>query len=203
MRSACRKRDGVALGKIVAPGDVETERHQRKPEQQPGNDAGHEQMRDRNGAARRERIDHHVVRGRDQQRLQRARDRDVDGKEARIAAFDHLRDHHRADRGRVGHRGSRDAAEHGRGENVHQRKAAADEADEHLGEIDDALRHPAFGHDGAGENEEGNGEERKIVHAVGCLERDRFERNVHPERRKHGREAERISDRHAHQRKER
>ncbi len=78
-------------------------------------------------------------------------------------------------------------------------EAAADEADEHLGEIDEAVRHAAFGHDAAGEDEERDREQREIVHAVGGLEHDGFERQVDPERRDDGGEAERVGDRHAEQ----
>ena len=196
---AWRERDDLALGEVVAPRDVEAQDHQRQAEHQARDDAGDEQVRDRDRAAGRERIDHRVVRGRDQQRLQRARDGDVDGEQPRIAGLDHLRDHHRADRGGVGDRRARDAAEHRRGEDVHQRKAAADEADEHLGEVDEARRHAAFGHDAAGEDEERDRQQREVVHAVGGLEHDGFERQVDPERREDRREAERIGDRHAEQ----
>ncbi len=78
-------------------------------------------------------------------------------------------------------------------------KPAADEADEYLGEIDDAFGHAAFGHDRAGQDEEGDGEQREIVHAVGGLQHDRFERQADPKRGKDGGQPERISDRHAHQ----
>ena len=193
------QRDDVALGEVVAPRDVEAQDHQRQAEHQARDDAGDEQVRDRDRAAGRERIDHRVVRGRDQQRLQRARDGDVHGEQPRIAGLDHLRDHHRADRRGVGDRRARDAAEHRRGEDVHQREAAADEADEHLGEVDEARRHAAFGHDAAGEDEERDRQQREIVHAVGGLEHDGFERQVDPQRREDRREAERIGDRHAEQ----
>ena len=185
-------RSGIdfALREIVAPRDVEAQDHQRQAEQHARDDAGDEQVRDRDRAAGRERIDHRVVRGRDQQRLQRARDGDVHGEEARIAGLDHLRDHHRADRGGVGDRGARDAAEEGRGEDVHQRQAAADEADEHLGEVDDARRHAAFGHDAAGEDEERDREQREVVHAVGGLRASRLraaDRSTAPRRSPQGR----------------
>ena len=71
--------------------------------------------------------------------------------------------------------------------------------DEHLGEIDEAVRHAAFGHDAAGENEERDRKQREVVHAVGGLEHDGFERKVDPERREDRRETERIGDRHAEQ----
>ena len=97
------------------------------PNSRPGKDAGEEQMRDRDRAAGGERVDHRVVRRRDQQRLHRAADRDVGGEHARVARLDHLRDHHRADRRRVGDRRARDAAEERAGEDVDQREAAANE----------------------------------------------------------------------------
>ena len=193
------ERDDLALGEVVAPRDVEAQDHQRQAEHQARDDAGDEQVRDRDRAAGRERIDHRVVRGRDQQRLQRARDGDVDGEQPRIAGLDHLRDHHRADRRGVGDRRAGDAAEHRRGEDVHQRQPAADEADEHLGEVDQARRHAAFGHDAAGEDEERDREQREIVHAVGGLEHDGFERQVDPQRREDRGKPERIGDRHAEQ----
>ena len=139
-----------------------------RPSSRPGMTPAMNRCADRDRAAGRERVDHRVVRGRDQQRLQRARDRHVDGEEPRVALLDHLRDHHRADRGGVGDRRARDAAEHRRGEDVDQREAAADEADEDLGEVDDALRHAAFGHDAAGEDEERDREQRE---AVACRRR--------------------------------
>ena len=130
-------------------------------------------------------------------------DGDVDGEEPRIAVLDHLRDHHRADRGGVGDGGAGDAAEEGRGEDVDERQPAADPADEDLGEVDQPLGHAALAHDGAGEDEEGNGEEREIVGAVGDLEHHRFERQVDPQRRADGGETERIGDRHAERAEER
>ena len=175
------------------------EHHQRQAEQETRDGAGEEEVADRDEAAGGERIDDGVVRGRDQQRLQRAGDGDVDGEEARIAVLDHLRDHHRADRGGVGDRRAGDAAEEGRGEDVDQRQPAADPADEDFGEIDEPLRHAAFAHDGAGEDEEGDGEEREIVGAVGDLQHHRFERQVDPQRRADRGEPERIGDRHAEQ----
>ena len=161
MHSAWRKRIDLALREILPVGDDQAQDHQRQAEQQARDDAGHEQGADRHRAAGRERVDHRVVRGRDQERLQRARDRHVDGEEPRVALLDHLRDHHRADRGGVGDGRPRDAAEHRRGEDVHEREAAADEADEDPGEVDDPLRHAALGHDAAGEDEERDREKRE------------------------------------------
>ena len=169
------------------------------PSRKPGYGAGEEEVADGDEAARRQRIDDGIVRRRDEQRLQRARDRDVDREQARIAVLDHLRDHHRADRGGVGDRRSGDAAEEGGGEDIHQRQPAANPSDENLGEVDEALRHAAFAHDGAGEDEEGDGEQREIVGTVGDLQHHRFERQVDPPGGGDRREAERIRHRHAEQ----
>ena len=49
------------LGNFFRCAMIRHEDHQRQTEQQPGNDAGHEQMRDRNGAAGGKRIDHRVM----------------------------------------------------------------------------------------------------------------------------------------------
>ena len=181
MHSAWRSRYDLALREVLAVGDDEAQDHQRQPEQQPRMiTPAMNRCATETGAAGGQRIDHRVVRGRDQQRLQRARDRHVDGEQARIAVLDHLRDHHRADRGGVGHRRARDGAEHGRGQDVDQRQAAAHEADEHLGEVDDPLGHAALGHDGAGQDEERDRQQRKVVHAVGRLDHDGFERQADP-----------------------
>ena len=73
------RKPGKRLGRIAAAhrdhigGD-----HQGGREQKPGHDAGGEQIGDRDRAARRDRIDDHVVRGRDQQRDDRRIRRDVD-----------------------------------------------------------------------------------------------------------------------------
>ena len=126
-------------------------------------------------------------------------DRDVDREQARIAVLDHLRDHHRADRGGVGDRRARDAAEEGGGQDVDERQAAADEADEDLGEVDEPLGHAAFGHDAAGQDEERDGEQGEIVGAVGDLQHHRLERQVDPQGGEDRREPERVGDRHAEQ----
>ncbi len=158
-------------------------------------------MRDRDRSARRDRIDDHVVRGRHQQRLQRTRDGHVDREQARIAVLDHLRDHHRADRRGIGDGRARQTAEHGRSDDVDQRHAAAHEADEHLGQIDQAFGHAADRHDGAGQDEERDRQQREIVHAVGGLEHDRLERETDPNGPDDRGKAECIGDGHAHEAK--
>ena len=172
---------------------------QRRAEQQAGNDTGHEQAGDRDQAAGRERIDDRVVARRHEDRLHRRADRDVGGERARIADLGHLRNHHRADRRRVGDRRSGNSAQKRGGDDVHRRQSAAnaDHADQHVGEGDQALRHAALGHDRACEHEERDGQHRDLAHAVGDLEHHRFERHADPQRAGDRGEAERIRDRHA------
>ena len=139
------------------------------------------------------------MRGRDKKRLQRARDRDIDREQAGIAVLDHLRNHHRADRRGIGDGRARNAAEHRGGEDVDERHSAANEADEDLGEVDEALGHAADRHDRAGENEERDCQQRETAHAAGDLEHHRFKRDPGVECGGNGGDAERIGDRHAHQ----
>ena len=98
--------DDLALREVFPMRDDEDQHDQRQAKQQRRDHARHEQVRDRDGAAGGERVDHHVVRRRQQQRLQRAGDRDIDREQPRIAVLDHLRNHHAADRGGVGDGGA-------------------------------------------------------------------------------------------------
>jgi hypothetical protein len=111
-------------------------------QQQAGNDAGGEQVGDRDLPAGRDRIDDHVVRGRQQQRDQRGHRGDVDGIVRAIAARLHLRDHQPADGRRFRHRRAGNAAEQRRGDDVDLSEAAAHVADQRGGKVDDALAMP-------------------------------------------------------------
>ena len=197
IRSARRGGIGSPFGKFAPAGDHQDQRHEAEPEQEARDGAGEKQIGDRDRAAGRERIDHGVVGRRDQKRLQRARAGHAGREQPRIAVLLHLRDHDRADRGGIRDRRARDAAEEGGGQDVDQSEAAADEADEHLGEIDQALGEPALGHDAAGQDEERDREQREVVGAVGHLEHHRLERDVDPQRREDGSEPERVRNRHA------
>src|SRR6516165_1796275 len=181
------------LGNLSRYAMIRNKNDQRQTEQQSGDDAAHEQVSHRDRAAGGDRINDHVVRGRDEKRLQRARDRDIDGEQARIAVLDHLRNHYRADRRGIGDGRTRDAAEHGGGDDVDERHPAADEADEDLGEVDEAFGHAADRHDRAGENEERDCQQRETAHAARDLEHHRFNRGGN------GGNTERIGDGHAHQ----
>ena len=91
----------------------------------------------------------------------------------------------------VGHRRARDRAEEGGGQDVDQRQPAADEAHQHAGEGHQPPRHAALGHDGAGQHEERNRQQRELVDAGGDLDHHRVERDVDPQRADQRRQAER------------
>ena len=191
------QRHELALG-VAAPGrDDEGEHHQRQADHDAGDDAGHEQLRDRDGAAGGVGIDDRVVARRDDDALGRAADGQVDGEMVVVALLLHHRDHDRADRRGIGDGRAGDAAEEHRGEDIDHRQAAAHEADEDVGEGDQPARHAALGHQRAGEDEEGDGEQGEIVDAVGDLEEDRLKRQADVEGAGQRRHAERIGDRHA------
>src|SRR5262245_21999842 len=193
------QRHDLASGELVPVSDDQNKNDQRQTKEQGWNDAAHEQVSYGDRPARGDRINDHVVRGRDEKRLQRARDRDIDREQARIAVLDHLRDHHRADRRSIGDGRARDATEHRGGDDVDERHSATNEADEHLSQVHEALGHTADGHDRAGEDEERNGQQREAAHPAGDFEHYRFKRDPGVECGENGGNAERICDGHAHQ----
>ena len=67
----------------------------------------------------------------------------------------------------------------------------------HVGEADQAMRHAAFRHDGAGQHEKRNGQHRHLADAVGDFQHHRFRRNADPQGADQRAEAERIGNRHA------
>ncbi len=73
------ERHDLASREFVSVRDDQNKNDQRQPKEQGWDDAAHEQVSYRDRPARGDRINNHVVRGRDKKRLQRARDRDVDG----------------------------------------------------------------------------------------------------------------------------
>jgi hypothetical protein len=89
-----------------------------------------------------------------------ARRRDDGGRElGRISAVLHGGQRDRAYRGGVGARGARDAGEqHGR-QYHDETEAAADSSDEHRRQRHDAPRDAAVSHDGAGQDEQRDGQE--------------------------------------------
>jgi len=115
-----------------------------------------------------------------QECLHRTGDGHRGGELPRVALLFHFRDQHRADRGRVRQGRAGDGAEKGRGGDIDQRQAAADEADQHPGEGDQAAGHAAFGHDRAGQDEERNGQQGEFVHAAGDLDHHGVQWNIDP-----------------------
>ncbi len=63
------QRDRFAFRELAAMRNDHTQDHEGSPQQNAGNDACHEKMRDRDRTARGQGVDHHVVRGRNQERL--------------------------------------------------------------------------------------------------------------------------------------
>ena len=70
-----------------------------------------------------------------------------------------------------------------------------DEADKSIGEINQAHRDSFLRHQGAGEDEERDGQKREIVDAIRYFEEDRFQRNADIDRRRHRGEAKHVGDR--------
>jgi hypothetical protein len=145
----------------------------------------------------RDRVDDHIVRGRDHQRDDRGDDRDVDGVVAAIAAGLHLRNHQPADGGGVGRGGAGDAAEEERGRDVHLAQPAAEMPDEGPRERDQPARDVAAHHQLAREDEERDRHQREDRDArVQALEHH-HRRQAHVEHRGEGGGAEAEGDRRA------
>src|SRR5690606_29544124 len=165
-------REGVHRIAAMAGDEIGGE-HQRRGEHQPGNDAGGEQVGDGDAAAAGDRVNDHVVAGRQQQRDERRHRRHVDRVVGAVAARLHLRDHQPPDRRGFGDGRAGDAAEQGGGRDVDLPEATAQVADHGSGEADDALGDAAADHEVAGVDEEGDGEQREDAHArVQALEND-------------------------------
>jgi len=126
------------------------------------------------------------VAGRDQNRLHRPAGRHRRRVFARITLLLHLRDHHAADRRRIRHRRAGNRAEERRGDNVHQRQPTADKADEHVGEIHQPSGNAPFRHDRPGKNEERDCQQGKFIDPAGDLDHQRLQRQVNPQRARHG-----------------
>ena len=124
------------------------------------------------------------------------------GEARRIAFLHHRRDEYPAERARVGHRRARDAGHEGRRRDVAHREPAAEPPEDRVRESEEAIGHPAGGHQVAGEQEERDGEEQQAVDAGDDLLRDDHQVDpADPQDRDHrrGDEAERHRDREHHQ----
>ena len=146
--------------------------------------------------------DHHRDRGRDDDAEAAGGCGDGGRVAALIAVVDHRRDHQEADRGRRGRAGAGDRAEEETGEHGRGTDAAGKGAGEALGERHQALRNAGGLHQGACEDEGGQGHQREGA--------DRGERDLHEldrvvaeiEEGGQRRDAERHGDRRADQKKD-
>jgi hypothetical protein len=78
----------------------------------------------------------------------------------------HRLDHHRADRGGIGIGRARDAGEENHRDQNHVAQPAADVPYQHARETDQPLRNASRLHQLAGENEERDRQQRKVVDAA-------------------------------------
>ena len=93
-----------------------------------------------------------------------------------VAGAQHRRDHRGADRRDVGHRGAGDPGEDVLGHHHRHREAAPDPPDQHLGQPHETHRDAAGLHEGARQDEEGDGEQHERIHALEDLLHDHGER---------------------------
>ena len=89
----------------------------------------------------------------------------VDRVVSAVALFFHHRDHHPAHGRDVGDRRARNAAEQGAGDHVGHAQPPALMPEQAAREVDDLVGDAAVQHEFAGEDKEGNGQERKDVHS--------------------------------------
>ena len=157
-RAPRRRRDAFRAG------DEPPRNPERRAHHQAREDAGEEQLRDRDVGGDAE---HHEADARRNDRRDDAGRGDQAGRARLVVARGHHhRQEQRRERGRVGHRGARERREQAGGDDRHVAEAAAHVADEGEREVDDPLRQAADVHDLAGEDEERRGEQREAVGAV-------------------------------------
>ena len=168
------------FGFLVAPfpGDEIGGDHQRDQHDEGRNHARHEQGGDGHAAGRHG-VDDHVVAGRHHDALDGRSRSERHGEVGVVVFLFHHRDHDGPDGGRVGGRRTRNVAEQETRHAVDHGQAAADHADKELGQIDQPYGETAFTHDMAGQNEEGNGQQREGVQPLDHLLTDGGQRQVH------------------------
>ena len=158
-----RRSKGASDPPASAGGDDGDGEHHQERHDDAGQDAGHEEGADRD-------VGHHAV---DDEGQRRREDRaeggggggDADGGLDRVAVVLHRLDLDGADAGGVGERGAGHAGEDHRADDVHLRETALHPADEGDGEGVDAPGDAGDVHQVAGEDEEGDGEEREALDA--------------------------------------
>ncbi|MCW0449889.1 hypothetical protein NB706_002723 [Xanthomonas sacchari] len=173
--------------------------HHRRGHQQRRDDAGGEQVGDRQAATGRGREQDQVVRGRHQKRDQRRGHADVDRVVAVVAAVDHLRNHRAADRRDVGDGRAGHAAEEQRGQHADLAQAATHAPDQRGRQRDQAVGDATAQHQFAGEDEQRDRDQRRRAAAGGDLLHQHHRRQVQIQQRGQRGRAQRIRHRHADQ----
>ena len=192
LRPACLRLSRIVPGARAIPGgDAE-----HGCQDDPWNDARHEQGTDR-GVGRHRVHDHH-----DRRRNQDAETpggRDHPGAEAfRKPRLDHRRQQDGADRDHGRRTGSGYRGKQRAGQHPAERETAVPVADHRRGEVDHALRHPAVRQEVARQDEERDRHDLELFDAGEELERDRLDRHLGQEEQEgEHRQAERNGNRHA------
>ena len=140
------------------------EHHQRAGDQDAGAEAGDEQLADRH--FRRHAVEDHRDRGRDDHAQLGAGGLQCGGVALGVAVLDQRRDQDGADGEGGGHRRARHRREDHAGEHAGHGQATLHAAHDALGEIHQTARDAAGFHQVAGQDEEGNGRQRKLVDRV-------------------------------------
>ena len=178
-------------------GQEKAKQHQAGAKQDAGQHARDQHVADGYGAACGQRVDHHVMAGRDENALAGSRHGEADGKLGLVALLFHHRHNDAAKGGNIRHGGAGDAAEEHGVKHVDVGKPAAEAADGQIGQVNDFFAHAAFSHDLAHQNKEGDGQQGKTVRALHHLvDHDRQVRSADQcadqSRKQHGK-----GDRHA------
>ena len=138
---------------LTPAGDaVVDERHQHQTDQNAWQQAGDEDLGDRD--LRGNGVDHHHDAGRNDWPDGRGGQRHRGSEFGPVAGGLHRTQLHRAQPGRIGHRRARDAREDHAGQHVHLRQATAHEADHSGCEVEYLLRDPQPIHQIGGQDEE-------------------------------------------------
>ena len=152
-----------ALGQIQAPAQAGDDGHAEQAHHQPRQDAGGKQAGDRHAHHRA--VDHHQVGRRNRRADDRAGHHHGAGKGLLVAVLFHRRHHRAAEGRRFRDGGAGDAREQHRGDHARVGHAAAQVADQRVGELGQAVGDARLVHQLAGEDEQRHGQEGEQVQA--------------------------------------
>ena len=178
--------DRIALRVVALDADDDADDREGGQQEEARDDAGHEELADRDAAddaRRHDRVEDQVVaRGHDDA-LDGRGDRHADRVLGRVAFLHHDRDHDRADGRGVGDGGAGEVPEEHAGHRVDDGKPAGEPADEDVGEVHDPVGEAAGPEQLPRQDEEGDREEGKGVDALDRLLRNHHDGHVEiPER---------------------